>query len=93
MAERLRAERRMGEILAETVNHKGGNPQLSHDVRVGKLPDGIEWNESSRWQRIAQIDDADTACVSIAGYPGAPPQVKLRCLFLEKKQGRRARRL
>jgi len=37
----------MGELLAETV--KPGNPQLSHDVTIGKLKDiGIERMQSHR---------------------------------------------
>jgi hypothetical protein len=54
---KLRAERRAGEILPDTV--KPGNPQLSHDGIIGpKLSDlGITLNQSSRWQRIAAIPE------------------------------------
>lgn len=56
-AERLRIERTTGELLARTA--QPGNPQFSHDGRNGKLPDGISWNDSSRWQKLAAIDAAD----------------------------------
>ena len=51
---KLRAERRLGELIPETVHP--GNPQFSHDGRNGKLPDGVSWNQSSRWQSIARLD-------------------------------------
>jgi hypothetical protein len=57
---KLRAERRIGEMLKETVPHGGGNPQLSHDgtVRPPKLPElGITRNQSSRWQAIASLPE------------------------------------
>ena len=54
MAEiKLRAERRAGELLAETV--RPGNPQLSHDAIIRTLPKGVSLSQSSRWQRIAAI--------------------------------------
>ena len=45
---KVRAERRAGELLKATV--KPGNPQLSHDVTIKTLPDGISRKQSSRWQ-------------------------------------------
>jgi hypothetical protein len=56
-AERLRIERVIGQMLRETAS--AGNPQFSHAGRNGKLPDGITWNDSSRWQKLADLDDAD----------------------------------
>ena len=50
-----RAERRAGELLKATV--KPGNPQLSHDVTIKTLPDGISRKQSSRWQAIADIPE------------------------------------
>src|SRR5262249_31725129 len=50
---KLRAERRLGELLAETV--RPGNPQLSNDSTIGKLPAGVSRDDSSRWQRMAQV--------------------------------------
>lgn len=55
-AERLRIERIIGGILKETVDHRGGKI-ASHDGR--QLPDGITWNDSSRWQKLADVDEAD----------------------------------
>src|SRR5262245_35185335 len=62
---KLRAERRMGELLAEAVQHQGGRKPL-HDARVLEdmeyaevspletLADmGIEYTQSHRWQRLA----------------------------------------
>ena len=45
---KVRAERRAGELLKATV--KPGNPQLSHDVTIKTLPDGISRKQSSRWR-------------------------------------------
>jgi hypothetical protein len=48
--ERLRIERRIGEILAEVV--RAGNPQLSDDTTIDRrLPNGITRDQSSRWWR------------------------------------------
>jgi len=54
---KLRAERRLGEMLQETVS--AGNPQLSHDVIIPpKLADlGIERMQSHRWQQIAHLPE------------------------------------
>ena len=52
---KVRAERRAGELLKATV--KPGNPQLSHDVTIKTLPDGISRKQSSRWQAIADIPE------------------------------------
>jgi len=48
---KLRAERKAGELLAETIT-KGGDPK-SHDVTLNIL--GIEKMQSHRWQRVASI--------------------------------------
>ena len=52
---KLRAERKLGSLLNEDVH--AGNPQLSHDATIGRLPDGINRNQSSRWQREASLPD------------------------------------
>ncbi len=50
---KIRAERRAGEILVETVQHQGGRPEKqSHRATV--LPDGITKSQSSRWQKMAE---------------------------------------
>ena len=51
---KLRAERKIGDLLAETVeNHRPA--KVSHDVTV--LPDGISRMQSSRFQRIASVPE------------------------------------
>lgn len=45
---KLRAERRLGELLAETIVQGSCNTML---------PEGIGRMDSSRWQRIAGIDE------------------------------------
>jgi hypothetical protein len=50
---RLRAERRIGELLAETV--RPGNPQLSHDETIGRLPEGVSRSDSHRWRHVASL--------------------------------------
>jgi phage N-6-adenine-methyltransferase len=52
---KIRAERRLGEFLSETVSAGNPNLQFSHDGRIGKLPEGINHNQSSRWQKIAGL--------------------------------------
>jgi hypothetical protein len=50
---RLRAERRLGELLAESVNHEG-----SRGVGISvlpTLPEGIDKLQSSRYQRAATV--------------------------------------
>jgi len=54
----LRAERRMGEILRETIPHKGGNPQLSSGTTVRLADLGITRDHSSRFQKLAAADEA-----------------------------------
>ena len=47
---RLRAERRIGEMLGETI--KLGNPKVSSGTT---LPDDVTRDQSSKWQRIAWL--------------------------------------
>ena len=58
---KLRAERRVGEMLDEMEKNPGGRPKenLSHDCTgLSKLSDlGITRNQSSNWQRIASIPE------------------------------------
>ncbi len=48
---RIRAAQKEGSILAQSVK-RGGN---SHGGSSAPLPDGISWNQSSRWQELARI--------------------------------------
>lgn len=52
---KLRAERRAGELLTGIVHP--GNPQLSPNGIIGRLPDGVTAKLSSRWQRIARVPE------------------------------------
>ena len=62
---RLRAERRAGQLLQEMEKNKGargsGSNQhelRSHDATAPKLSElGINKSQSSRWQKLADIDD------------------------------------
>lgn len=55
---KLRAERRLGELLREMPKHKGGRPSenRSHDAR-GLADIGINWTQSSRWQQVASVPE------------------------------------
>jgi len=54
---RLRAERRIGELLAETVQR--GRPKTSSEVMF-KLRDlGITPNQSSKWQLVATLPEEE----------------------------------
>ena len=53
---RLRAERRIGQLLAGTV--RAGNPQLSPGVTIGLSKLGITRNQSSKWQFAAILPEA-----------------------------------
>ncbi len=55
---KVRAERRLGELLDETIEHKGGDADtLSH--RGSALPEGISHNQSSRWQEAARVPEEE----------------------------------
>lgn len=51
---RLRAERRIGELLAEGVDHAGGKRAASSNAT---LAEDIERMQSSRWQRVASLPE------------------------------------
>lgn len=51
----LQAERKAGKWLEENI--KPGNPQLFQDETISKLPDGIDRNESHRWQLQASVPE------------------------------------
>ena len=58
---KLRAERRLGDLLHERIDHQGGRKaKRSHDGTVSESLDdyGVNKNQSSRWQRLAEIPDA-----------------------------------
>jgi len=52
---KLRAERRLGELLEETVDHTGGGNRKSVSqvaTPILDLPEGITRTQSSRWQLL-----------------------------------------
>lgn len=55
---KLWAERRMGQFLAGTVNRGGDRKSKSHDVTLIGLPEEVGRMQSSRWQRVAKVDEA-----------------------------------
>ena len=56
---KIRAERRAGELLKESVRHEGGRPEKhGHGVRVSHtIPPGISEKESQRWQKVASVPE------------------------------------
>jgi hypothetical protein len=62
---KVRAERRLGELLAETV--RAGNPQLLHDATITRLPEGVTRSDSHRWQRVAGLPEDIFEAVIAAG--------------------------
>jgi hypothetical protein len=59
---KLRAERRLGELLAESDKHRGGNFNRSQPAtgwtKPARLQDlGISKSQSSRWQAIAAVPE------------------------------------
>jgi hypothetical protein len=57
VAQRLRIERQMGVWLAEHIQHQGGRPAGKAPRTI--LPDSISGDESSQWQKLAQIGEDD----------------------------------
>ena len=53
---KIRAERRLGELLRDTV--RAGNPQLLHDATISLDDLGIEKTASHRWQSVANLAEA-----------------------------------
>jgi hypothetical protein len=51
---KVRAGRKIGEMLAKTVRHQGGRPK-KHAHRERVLPEGVDHNESRRWQMVATV--------------------------------------
>jgi hypothetical protein len=59
---KLRAERRLGQLLAEQEKHKGGRPSKTDDT-MSSVPtlreQGIEPKQSERWQAVASVPEED----------------------------------
>jgi hypothetical protein len=56
---RLRAERKAGQLLAQMDKLKGRPEKASSTVTLSDV--GVSRNQSSQWQRLAQISAAQTA--------------------------------
>lgn len=55
---KVRAERRAGQILKETVRDSGRpSEKYSHDGKISLAEMGIDGNQSSRWQSLALIPE------------------------------------
>ena len=55
---KIRAERRAGELLKETVQRGGDRKSKSHDpTLIRGLPEGISHDQSSRWQKVASVPE------------------------------------
>jgi N6-adenosine-specific RNA methylase IME4 len=58
---KIRAERRLGALLKETVEHGGdhGNQYVAtlHRERLATLPPEVSWSQSHRWQTMASVPE------------------------------------
>lgn len=48
---KIRADRKLGELLRETVQHGGDLKSKSQPATLISLPEGISRSQSSRWQQ------------------------------------------
>lgn len=57
---KVRAERQIGEWLAGNVKHGGDRKSTFAQPRLnGALPEGISWWQSSKWQQLARMPEAE----------------------------------
>lgn len=49
----LRIARRIGAVLTQTVRLE--NPHLSKDTTTGQLPEAVTRDQSSKWQKLAEM--------------------------------------
>jgi N6-adenosine-specific RNA methylase IME4 len=87
---KLWAERRAGALLAEMKKHQGGNPNLS-SRREGLRPTlkalGITYNQSSAWQRVAEIPEQDfVRHLANADLAGLTLRTLLGALLVRERQ-------
>ena len=63
-------------MLKETVRHEGGRPKDKPSHGGSVLPDGISYNQSSRWQKIAEVPEEKlvTPEANAGGRNGAKPE-------------------
>ena len=95
---KIRAERKAGEILQETVQHGGDRKSKYHDdTLIPKLNDmGVSRLQSSRWQQIASIpeDNFDTHIeeIKIKGEELTSKEFLSLAVNIKKERDRQARR-
>jgi len=86
---RLRAERRMGELLAKTV--RPGNFKLSPTVTIRLSQLGITRNQSAKWQMAATLPAADfERYVATSREPTTAGVLKLVCERERRQPGPRS---
>jgi hypothetical protein len=74
---RLRAERKAGQLLSSIEKAKGGQPYQSHgvtgsDETVATLNElGVSKNQSSRWQQLAAVPEAEFEAERFGSNPTA----------------------
>jgi len=64
---KIRAERRMGELLPEQIRKQGERDQTLHDERFDKpkLKEmGLDYSESHRYQQIASVPEVAVSTAS-----------------------------
>ena len=93
---KLRAERRIGELLAETVQKGGDRRSKSYDTTsISRLPDGVSRSQSSRWQGVASIPEPDFEA-ELARQRAAEAEITtagmLKLLRVARREGPRAAR-
>jgi hypothetical protein len=96
---KIRAERRAGEMLAETEKNKGAatrsGDRTALPPTLGEL--GVTKNQSSEWQQIAEIPEDDfedhlqTAKEDGKELTIAPPQQPWRSLGRKQHHGQKPR--
>jgi len=84
---KLRAERRAGELLAETTVKGGQRHKLPDETyaRRGTLPGGISKVQSHRWQTIAALPEPEFEALVTKGKRGTS-ELTTASLYREAKQ-------
>lgn len=90
---KLRAERKAGEVLAETEMEKGGRPKKNPSHDGSSLKDlGINHNQSSRWQQAASVPEAEFEAHIARTKEAAQELTSASVRRLAEKASRRERR-
>jgi site-specific DNA-methyltransferase (adenine-specific) len=88
---KIRAERRLGELLREKVRHGGGRPK-KQSSRSTVLPEGVTKNDSSSWQMIAGIPKAKFESYVTTARDGGKKLHTNALLKLAERKARRVRK-